>query len=213
MNENINLCEILKGHEGETFYSPIAGNIILEHINDNSNFENPLLFIDADNEFVTFTANGYYVSIFKNAEPVLFPSKNQRDWNKWLEEQNNKIPKTWRDYINSNLYSPNSIINEINKYHLIDNSIEKSALALIKIHQLIEVGYGGNVTNKEWKTNKLPKYCIVVTICGRNDKESYISLEETTTYKRSIAFHNRKQAIDFLSYPENVQLLKEYFMI
>lgn len=26
MNENINLSKILKGHEGETFYSPTFGN-------------------------------------------------------------------------------------------------------------------------------------------------------------------------------------------
>lgn len=32
MNENINLCEILKGHEGETFYSPLFGNIILSNL-------------------------------------------------------------------------------------------------------------------------------------------------------------------------------------
>lgn len=29
MNENINLCEILKGHEGETFWNPLVGNIEL----------------------------------------------------------------------------------------------------------------------------------------------------------------------------------------
>lgn len=26
-NNNINLCKILKGHEGKTFYSPTFGNI------------------------------------------------------------------------------------------------------------------------------------------------------------------------------------------
>lgn len=33
MNENINLCEILKGHEGEVFYSPVLGNVTLTYIN------------------------------------------------------------------------------------------------------------------------------------------------------------------------------------
>lgn len=205
MNENINLCEILKGHEGETFYSPIAGNIILKQVSNNSNFENPLIFKDANNTLVTFKANGCYVSIFKNAEPVLFPSKNQRDWNKWLEEQEHKVPKTWSDYINSNLYSPNSIINEINKYYLIDNSIEKSALALIKIHQLIEAGYGGNTDkNKGF-------YSISYDIL---DKKFIVRNYQGIIYGNFIiSFHNKNQAEEFLSYPENVQLLKDYFMI
>ena len=34
MNEQINLLEILKGHEGETFYSPTFGNIKLSCISD-----------------------------------------------------------------------------------------------------------------------------------------------------------------------------------
>lgn len=28
-----------------------------------------------------------------------------------------------------------------------------------------------------------------------------------------IAFHTKKQAEDFISYPENIQLLKDYFII
>lgn len=32
-------------------------------------------------------------------EYMLFPSKDQRDWNKWLEEQNTKVPKIWSEII------------------------------------------------------------------------------------------------------------------
>lgn len=36
MNKNINLCEILKGHEGKTFYCSLIGeDVIFEYIEIN----------------------------------------------------------------------------------------------------------------------------------------------------------------------------------
>lgn len=214
MNEKLNLCEILKGHEGETFYSPIAGNIILKQVSNNSDFENPLIFKDANNTLVTFKANGCYVSIFKNAEPVLFPSKNQRDWNKWLEEQKSKVPKTWHEYktihynnINNGYgdYSIDISGNRCEGWVRRNTSIEKSALALIKIHQLIEAGYGGN-TDKTKEFYSISYDILAEKFIVQNYKgiiyDNFI-----------ISFHNKNQAEEFLSYPENVQLLKDYFMI
>lgn len=84
MNENINLCEILKEHEGETFYSPIYGNINLTKIYDDFVETNRCAF----DKLGKFSHNG---------ECMLFPSKDQQDWNKWVEEQKNKVPKTWEE--------------------------------------------------------------------------------------------------------------------
>ena len=85
--------------------------------------------------------------------------------------------------------------------------IEKSALAFLKIHKLIEVGYGGNVTNEEWDgetTYYAPQY-------DSADKE--IKIYERVVSKSLIAFHTKEQVKEFLSHSENVQLLKDYFMI
>ena len=79
MNENINLCEILKGHEGETFYSPIYGNLTYH----------PTLYPLVRFKTVTgaifdINANG---KVYENSDELfVFPSKDQRDWNKWIEE-------------------------------------------------------------------------------------------------------------------------------
>ena len=91
MNENINLCEILKGHEGETFYSPAFGNIKLNCITD-------IIYFESINGKVSFDIypNGTYCS---NGELIIFPSKDQRDWNKWIEEQKSKVPKTWSELV------------------------------------------------------------------------------------------------------------------
>ncbi len=70
MNENINLCEILKGHEGETFYSPIRGNAVLikatEHVitvkhTPNSHKSNELLFYDMTQQECCEEINKYAI--------------------------------------------------------------------------------------------------------------------------------------------------------
>lgn len=201
MNENINLCEILKGHEGETFYSPCFGNCRLDDVN------NLIYFTSLDTE-VTFSLrkDGKYSS--KQGELMLFPSKDYRDWDKWVEERN-KVPKTWSELIKSNttLECKINVINKQEQHVFVNASpVVKSALALLKIHKLIEVGYGGNVTNEEWETF-VPYY-----IWYNTDNERFM-LNSSTLAKHHIAFHTKEQAEEFLKYPENVQLLKDYFMI
>lgn len=202
MNENINLSKILKGHENETFYSPIYGDVHIDFgvSGDNEN----VLRIYPAGEFSCYlpvSPNGYHFDYPNRGEIIIFPSKNQRDWNKWIEEQKYKVPKTW-----SELKNTKEIANY--KFYYVDvndedytseeiTPIEKSAIALLKIHQLIEVGYSGN-TNKGWCINvKDNKFCV------------YQTLYTFTPF----AFHTREQAEEFLKYPENIQLFKDYFMI
>lgn len=205
MNESMNLCEILKGHEGETFYSSICGTIVLLRINSDGG----IIFKSLLDQCVPYAFNedGTFIS---GAECVIFPSKDQRDWNKWIEEQKSKVPKTWSDLVKENKYQP--YFAEIHsRFSLRDkcaygkNSVEKSAAALLKIHQLIEVGYGGNITNEEWNSRK---EWFVITCYDFETSEIVLS-----NRRSHIAFHTREQAEEFLSHPENIQLLKDYFMV
>ena len=143
----------------------------------------------------------------KEGECMLFPSKDQRDWNKWIEENKSKTSKTWSDSLFT-VYELSYIDND--KDYVLTSTgispIERSALALLKIHQLIEVGYGGNVTNEEWENAFELKYVISCTA----DKSFPI---HATNCIHTIAFHTKEQAEEFLKYPENIQLLKDYFMI
>lgn len=212
MNENINLCEILKGHEGETFYSPLYGNIILDNI-EGPYSAYPLSFkrrVSKMPSKQTFTSDGKPVKYC--AECLIFPSKDQRDWNKWLEEQNSKVPKTWSELVE---YDRVVEYNLEATYKARPNStsytpIEKSALALLKIFQLIEVGYGGNITKEEWKDTTTCKFTIVSCYSILHGFEFAI---HSTTCIHNIAFHTKEQAEEFLSKPENVELVKDYFMI
>lgn len=132
MNENINLCEILKGYEGETFYSPIYGNVSFIGIFKIQNEDKIKM------SYCYFNKHGQFAP---NGELMIFPSKDQRDWNKWVEEQKHKVPKTWSEIKNCNA-EVWGYISQMN--HGVIEPILKSALALLKIHQLIEAGYGGN---------------------------------------------------------------------
>lgn len=215
MNENINLCEILKGHEGETFYSPIFGNVKLEYVLQ-CNTPIPIITKVIDSSYtVCFTKEGKHRTSIFNSDMLLFPSKDQYDWHKWIEERN-KIFKTWNDIILNKttfeykLYYP--AVDDENYFTYVGtNPIEESAIALLKIHQLIGIGYGGNLTNKEWITQNT-KY-LITPICNKN---SYKFIVTTTTFftdKCHIAFHTKEQAEEFLKYEENIQLLRNYFMI
>lgn len=222
MNENINLCEILKGHESETFYSPTFGNIVLMDI------QFKILIFRADYYTkIEINEDGHYFEGL--GEICVFPSKENRDWNKWIEEQKSKVPKvpkTWSEYIHSTNF--NNISNRLSvdlkqrDFYGITNQdtpIEKSALALLKIHQLIETGYGGNITNKEWEIINSKEWKIVnnykslyIITLHYNNKIKYVRVTDVDSYSQ-IAFHTKEQAEEFLKYPENIQLLKDYFMI
>lgn len=211
MNENINLCEILKGHEGETFYSPCFGKSVLNAISH-------VLYFQSFDANVTFDIlpNGSYCA---SGEICIFPSKNQRDWNKWLEEQKPKVPKTWNELCEAAQVQQYEAITDVifdDNDKMIDESsavgenikLAKSALALLKIHQLIEVGYGRNVTKEDYINDEW-LYTIIYSSSSNN-------LEVIKTCHgryNNITFHTKEQAEEFLKYPKNVQLLKDYFMI
>lgn len=208
MNQNINLCEILKGHEDETFYSPVFGIVILKEI------INDYLCLKSVDKIIKMYRDGKYDI---HGECMLFPSKTQRNWDKWIEEQKHKVPKTWKNILNNRKkylfdnytdYCVDITGNSCKGYIRRNSPIEKSALALLKIHQLIEVGYGGNITNTECN-NRNTKYAIVYNC----DKRNKFNIEVFCNTRQFIAFHTIKQAEEFISYPENIQLLENYFMI
>ena len=80
MNENINLCEILKDcPRGTKLYSATLGKVKLEKIVNESIF--PILVSDKDNTMESFTSDGQILRY--RGECTLFPSKDQRDWSKF----------------------------------------------------------------------------------------------------------------------------------
>lgn len=82
MNENLNLCEILKDCPKETkLWSPVCGDVTLVRIDGANPF--PIdLTAKAGLIYISLRSNGKMYDA-KEAECLLFPSKNQRDWSKF----------------------------------------------------------------------------------------------------------------------------------
>lgn len=94
MNENINLCEILKDCPINTgFYSPIIGDCKLSSVNSFDVVVANLKGTLHINPDATATIYGY-----KTVELMLLPSQTQRDWSKWKYPKPKFDPKTLKPF-------------------------------------------------------------------------------------------------------------------
>ena len=120
----------------------------------------------------------------------------------------------WKDirYIEGCFISSDSEIRELktpkdncDQNIFISEKYAKSALALAQISQLMP-HYGGEITDEEWSNDEW-KYSISI------NNKGIINNTTTAHLKEIIAFHTKKQRDRFLSFPENVQLIKDLYMI
>lgn len=82
MNEKVDLTKILKDcPEGFKLYSPLFGEVVFEGISDSEVF--PITTTNSRNIPCAFTKEGLYNDAYTDAECLLFPSKDQRDWYKF----------------------------------------------------------------------------------------------------------------------------------
>lgn len=134
MNENINLYEILKDcPENTEFYcSEIDENVKFKGI-AYAGFDGILFMPNDTYSLVNAASVRYHIcvnrygSIFsKGKTPIIFPSKDQRDWSKWKCPKQKFDPKTLKPFDrvlsrydggcwSANLFS--HIDEENNKYH------------------------------------------------------------------------------------------------
>ena len=109
MNENIDLTKILKDcPKGTKLYSTIFGEVTFCHIDENDMY--PIKVMTGKKCNGKVSANGKHYVEF-NGECTLFPSKEQRDWNKFTApwyKRDRFDPKTLRPF--------DKVIARIDKY-------------------------------------------------------------------------------------------------
>ena len=104
MNENLNLVEILKDcPEGTKLYSPAYGDVELVNVSQDKGTLYPILIKIASNSADTFTCERSFDKdgrIFADysGECLLFPSRNQRDWNKFKASKPKFNPNTLQPF-------------------------------------------------------------------------------------------------------------------
>ena len=108
----------------------------MEFIEINKYAIHSVKLIDSNEIIHIFTTTGCY-DTHKDAECLLFPSKDQRDWNVWKEEQDKNQLKTFKEGAygitsNKTIYRIDSIIDShyVNAMHL-DNGRNYSYLLII----------------------------------------------------------------------------------
>lgn len=79
-----NLVSILKHcPEGTKLYSPVFGEVTFKSILSSRNILGEAIDHNGESRTVAFTRLGRFYCDFPSAECVLFPSKDQRDWDKF----------------------------------------------------------------------------------------------------------------------------------
>lgn len=100
-NEELNLVELLKDcPKGTKLYSPVCGEVEFVAVAIN-NSDYPIITRDSDDIKQIFTEKGYYV-YSRFAECVLYPSREQRDWNVWKAKQKEEQQFQVGDYVIDN---------------------------------------------------------------------------------------------------------------
>lgn len=85
MKNKINIENILKDcPKGMKLFSLLEGNVLFDRINDNNN-EYPILVIDKYQSKISFSKEGLIMNRYPDAECVLFPSSEMRDWSKFFK--------------------------------------------------------------------------------------------------------------------------------
>lgn len=99
MNENIDLTRILKDcPKGWKFWSPIFGEIEFCSIAENAHYP---IILSCKKGTIWFSKDGLFDIENEGAECVLFPSKDQRDWEKFSApwyKKNKFDPKTLQPF-------------------------------------------------------------------------------------------------------------------
>lgn len=96
MNENLNLCEILKDcPTGTKLWSPVWGNMTLIQINDVSIY--PIVLSADGFNNVSLHSDGRMYGV-KESECILFPSKEQRDWSKFKTPVKSFSPEEFKPF-------------------------------------------------------------------------------------------------------------------
>ena len=136
-------------------------------------------------------------SPFKRAIDYLFGSHNL-----------NPKPqiKTWEDCQEMNEDS-NFFIRIDDNLELHDK-IHSKCIATLKIAKLIELGYGGMVSEEENNNAKIKKYAPLYYGEKGFVIECFYRLQD-----RVLSFHTKQQAKEFMSHESNRKLVEQYYMM
>lgn len=119
------------------------------------------------------------------------------------------VIKTWGDIIEEFPNLNDELMRSTKEIHTFAGLVCSKAIATYKIFTLIEKGYGGTVSLKTWEEDGA--WCIIPRRESYGEKFKLEIIHEFQV-KHFVAFYNKEDANEFMSYPENVELLNKYYI-
>lgn len=138
-----NLAPVLKDCIGKSFFSPLLGDVILVKVDEALHFQ----YQNA--EFIT-TQEG----TDDDGNIVVFPSKQCRDWNKWLQSIR---PSAWKEITPFSIMKPESY-QEFLKIDNIQGDMSEAAMAFLKLNFLLKYCYSSDDELSEAKVKRFLTY-------------------------------------------------------
>lgn len=117
------------------------------------------------------------------------------------------VPKTWDDIVEITGEDFVNKVNSICTFGTCSDKLYDKISATAKIYHLIDLGYGGVLTDKEWKDKNFEKFGIYINN-GKIDV-----WQGNTNIKDLITFRSKELRDEFMSYVSNLRLVHQYYMI
>lgn len=157
MNNNIDLTKILKDcPKGTKFYSSLWGKISFERIVEKEVYT---IEINTTNGYRRLTKKGYYIPS-DDAECIIFPSKDQRDWNKFTAPWYKKDkfnPKTLKPFDKVLVRDRENSIWNINMFSYIYNNVGYPYNCFLGSYRYC-IPYNDNTKHLVGTTEEAPEY-------------------------------------------------------
>lgn len=123
--------------------------------------------------------------------------------------------KTWEDVIDNEKFEEiDSTYVELEDFLInkdMDNKLRNKILATYQIQQLINLSYGGMVSEEEWNDCNIPKYSLLPREwMGKDFDVVEVYCKQQMNF---ISFHTKQQSEEFMSYESNRRLVEQYFMM
>lgn len=206
--QKLNLCEVLKYcPEGMEFWSPIIGAVSFSRIDDGRVFVKSAYGTEWDfNPDSTITFRFDERNRQTSPEPMIFPSREQRDWRKVKYEKKKELPKTWEEFCETHeVQKGEAYIKDISTIYKAENTGDtrdmyadknilpskeaaEAHLALMQLHQLRDCWREGWVP--DWNDGDQNKYVIA-------PNKGEFKIYEYHTIGRFLAFQDKKRADEF----------------
>lgn len=175
--KTVNLIETLKdAPKGIKLYSPLFGDVEFLGIKNIKCSQFIKIKVKKLFDEVLFTSSGQFLADFEDAEPLLFPSKDNRDWNSFKIEP--KFPLTYEECCK---------IVDATKISLIQSSI-KYGKALDDLRMLFICRDAwwkiDNDYRPDWKNQTSTKYCIKFD-CGTAISVAYHTISLILAFRTS----------------------------